>query len=326
MGLLVEAQRAAASTAGALDERLAREAEPARTQLPAPVAPGLARRLQVVEARGVQELNRLAALGREEERRGRELIEASLQETTKRSVDAVLEITVPQIAESPEVRELIRVESKGVLEDFLEQVQSRVAEADDRLEGLVHGAGSRLRRLFRPGKQAPADLPTTNPLDPTSPAAARQGQTAGFISRLAALAIDGWAILVGIASARSVVSGVTSVVHLSVPGTYESVLEGAALAAGGLVVGGYLVFGWTVFGSTVGTALMGLQVVARSGGRVSLGAGLLRLLGYLLSALPLYLGFLWVLLDRKRLGWHDYLSGTKVVYSSIRGRRSSRPS
>jgi uncharacterized RDD family membrane protein YckC len=34
-----------------------------------------------------------------------------------------------------------------------------------------------------------------------------------------------------------------------------------------------------------------------------------------LSALPLFAGFLWVLIDDERRGWHDRFAGTQVVYA-----------
>jgi uncharacterized RDD family membrane protein YckC len=59
--------------------------------------------------------------------------------------------------------------------------------------------------------------------------------------------------------------------------------------------------------------LLGVKVVARGGGRLTLGRAIVRLFGYLISALPFYLGFLWILGPR-RLGLHDFLAGTEVVY------------
>ena len=40
-----------------------------------------------------------------------------------------------------------------------------------------------------------------------------------------------------------------------------------------------------------------------------------RYLGYIGCFLSLGLGFLWVLLDNQRQGWHDTFAGTCVVYS-----------
>ena len=38
-----------------------------------------------------------------------------------------------------------------------------------------------------------------------------------------------------------------------------------------------------------------------------------RLLCYLVSALPFYLGFLWAAFDRRKQGWHDKIAGTVVI-------------
>lgn len=71
---------------------------------------------------------------------------------------------------------------------------------------------------------------------------------------------------------------------------------------------------WMMLGGTPGKLLMGCELVdGRSGHRVSLGQALLRYLGYLLSALPLGLGFLWILWDRRKQGFHDKLAGTLVI-------------
>jgi uncharacterized RDD family membrane protein YckC len=59
---------------------------------------------------------------------------------------------------------------------------------------------------------------------------------------------------------------------------------------------------------------MGLLVVKTSGSRLGLGGALVRWLGYWLSAI-LFLGFLWILVDGRRQGWHDKLARTLVVYS-----------
>jgi uncharacterized RDD family membrane protein YckC len=38
-------------------------------------------------------------------------------------------------------------------------------------------------------------------------------------------------------------------------------------------------------------------------------------IGLVLAALPLYLGFLWSLVDNRRQGLHDKVAGTCVVYA-----------
>ena len=71
---------------------------------------------------------------------------------------------------------------------------------------------------------------------------------------------------------------------------------------------------WWCCQGTPGKLLLGCRVVdVRSGGRPQVWQVVVRLLGYAVSALPLGLGFLWMLWDRRRQGWHDKLARTAVV-------------
>jgi hypothetical protein len=65
----------------------------------------------------------------------------------------------------------------------------------------------------------------------------------------------------------------------------------------------------------VGKMTVGIKVVGADGQPPTGGRALLRYVGYALSGLVLSLGFLWVIFDRKRQGWHDKIAGTYVVYS-----------
>jgi uncharacterized RDD family membrane protein YckC len=71
---------------------------------------------------------------------------------------------------------------------------------------------------------------------------------------------------------------------------------------------------WMLAGKTLGKAIMGIRVIGPRGARVTLGRALRRYLGYWLAALPLFLGFFWVLITEERTGWHDKLAGTRVIY------------
>ncbi len=72
---------------------------------------------------------------------------------------------------------------------------------------------------------------------------------------------------------------------------------------------------WVTRGATPGKIWVGLRIVdAATGGAVPFPRLVLRYLGYVVSALPLGLGFAWILWDRRRQGWHDKLAGTLVVH------------
>ncbi len=74
----------------------------------------------------------------------------------------------------------------------------------------------------------------------------------------------------------------------------------------------FLLF-WLKGGQTLGMRSWRLRVVRSDGAALTLSDALKRLLGALLSWLPLGLGYLWILVDRDRLAWHDRLSGTRLV-------------
>ena len=82
-----------------------------------------------------------------------------------------------------------------------------------------------------------------------------------------------------------------------------------------LFIIGYHVFFWHTVGQTPGKAIMGIRIVPLQGGRLSLWRAFLRYFGYTLSGISLGLGFLWILIDDRRMGWHDKLARTCVIYT-----------
>ena len=67
-------------------------------------------------------------------------------------------------------------------------------------------------------------------------------------------------------------------------------------------------------GKTLGKIFMGIRVESSQGEDLPVGVSFLRLVGYLLSALPVGAGFLWSVLDKDHATWHDKLAGSRVVY------------
>ena len=95
-------------------------------------------------------------------------------------------------------------------------------------------------------------------------------------------------------------------------------LKVAFLAAGGVVfviwTVSYFVVFWSTTGQTPGNRLMRLRVCrARDGGVLPPRQALLRFAGLVLAALPLFAGFLPILVDDRRRGLHDMLARTVVV-------------
>lgn len=81
-----------------------------------------------------------------------------------------------------------------------------------------------------------------------------------------------------------------------------------------------------VAGQTIGKSLLGVRVVAAADGApVTVGPALLRHVAYLLSLLPLGLGFLMAGLRRDKRALHDLVAGTRVERIVPRRRVSRRP-
>ncbi|MBI4179115.1 RDD family protein [bacterium] len=66
-------------------------------------------------------------------------------------------------------------------------------------------------------------------------------------------------------------------------------------------------------GKTFGKHLLKLKVVRTDGSALRYNRAFLRTLLYYLSALPMFLGFLWVFFSKDRTAWHDRISETLVV-------------
>ena len=93
--------------------------------------------------------------------------------------------------------------------------------------------------------------------------------------------------------------------------TGENALYRAVLV---LTVCAFFVGFWTWRGRTWGMQSWGLQLETMDGARPGLAQATVRLIAALLSWAPLGLGFLWQLVDKDRLAWHDRLSGTRLVH------------
>jgi uncharacterized RDD family membrane protein YckC len=87
----------------------------------------------------------------------------------------------------------------------------------------------------------------------------------------------------------------------------------SALAIIALAVG-YFPYFWASSGQTPGMAIMKIKVVRDAdGGPVTAGTAILRLLGFWVSSLVFYIGFIWIFVDQRRRGWMDLIAGTVVV-------------
>ena len=133
-----------------------------------------------------------------------------------------------------------------------------------------------------------------------SEAPATFGQYAGFWRRFGAATVDFLIYLI-----------VFVVIDAQFPNTPE--YENSAI----LLVPLWPLYHWLLIGfrgKTVGKMLFHIKVVNREGKKPGVGrAFLLEVLGKLLSLGSFYLGFLWIIRDKKKQGWHDKIADTYVV-------------
>ena len=140
-------------------------------------------------------------------------------------------------------------------------------------------------------------------------ARALQGHRAGFVSRIAADAVDlgviwaiGLAALLFAAVVRYLLTG---------PPFRTPVLPNWLDAILGMIIAvGYLASGWASTGRTVGKQVAGLRVMDHTGRRLPLGRALLRAALYVVFPA----GLLWVLVSRRNASVQDLLVRTVVIY------------
>ncbi|GLX78984.1 RDD family protein [Thalassotalea insulae] len=74
---------------------------------------------------------------------------------------------------------------------------------------------------------------------------------------------------------------------------------------------------WCYMSATPGKMVCQLTIIdADTGEKPSTRQCIGRYLGYYVSMLPLFLGIIWVGLDKRKQGWHDKLAGTLVIKHS----------
>jgi uncharacterized RDD family membrane protein YckC len=80
-----------------------------------------------------------------------------------------------------------------------------------------------------------------------------------------------------------------------------------------LVALAYFAGMWAWKGTTIGGIVLGIKVVRLDGRPVNLLVALVRGMAAGFSTMVLFLGFLWIIWDADKQGWHDKIAGTVVV-------------
>jgi uncharacterized RDD family membrane protein YckC len=146
----------------------------------------------------------------------------------------------------------------------------------------------------------------------------------GLVTRALAFALDAAVINAVAILTAAVVTLTFSVVNL--PDELQTVAVAAGAALYLLWSIGYFVTFWATTGQTPGNRVLGIRVIPAGDGRLRPRRALWRFAGLTLAALPLFAGFLLILVDDRRRGLHDRLAGTLVVEAEREGdaRRRAR--
>ena len=122
------------------------------------------------------------------------------------------------------------------------------------------------------------------------------GPRAGFWRRFAALFIDGIILSVIDLILRVALKGVGADLSVVASIVYSTLFIGSAK------------------GQTPGMSALGIRVISFDGsGSIGYGRAFIRWLGLLLSTIPLFLGFFWMLWDKENQCWQDKLASDVVV-------------
>jgi uncharacterized RDD family membrane protein YckC len=245
--------------------------------------------VRVLQGPAVEEAMRGALESPAVERALFEAIDSQLVDTVWQRVLASDEAQklVERIAQAPEVRAAIASQGVGFLDDIRREIGKVARRIDDGIERIV-------RRLFRrPRRTEPTDC-------------------AGAFTRILAFALDVGVLNLAFIAISALVAFVASVVFPSDATTPALAVGALAWLVAGAI---YLTSFWSLTGQTPGMSIVGIRVVAPGLARVPMRMSLRRLLGSVLAAIPLGLGFVGILFSERRRGLQDVLGHTEVRYS-----------
>lgn len=135
---------------------------------------------------------------------------------------------------------------------------------------------------------------------------ALQGTLADPGSRFLAYLID-VGVIIAAAIVVSILAAILGAIHLGFLGGLLLFLLWVAVLC-------YTPYFWaTQNGQTLGKKAMHIRVVRVDGQPLTIGTAIVRYIGYWISSFVFYLGYLWILWDPQKQGWHDKIANTFVV-------------
>jgi uncharacterized RDD family membrane protein YckC len=192
--------------------------------------------------------------------------------------------TLSSVLSSPEVRHALTRQSTGFAADIAAALRRKARGADGGLESAV-------RKVF--GRPRP---------DP------QRAGYGGLVTRGLAFVMDLLIIHVIYLVGGGMIGLITSIFGTLKPTWLVGTLAGVA---GILLVGIYFVLFWSTAGQTPGGRIMRLRV-EHDGDAPAVWRSIVRLVGVVLSIIPMFAGYIPVLFDSRRRGLPDYMAGTVI--------------
>ena len=132
---------------------------------------------------------------------------------------------------------------------------------------------------------------------------------AGFWIRLGAAVVD----LVILIFILSVVLYVCSRFTVAIPFTFKIIMPVSVIIS---IAYSVIFSAWR--GQTPGKIITGIKVIRTDSSLISWQYALLRYFGYIVSTIPIFIGFIWIAIDSHKQGLHDKIADTYVVKLPVR--------
>lgn len=204
---------------------------------------------------------------------------------------------------------------------YCEQCGKRIAETAKfcpycgNAVGIVDNAQS--QQSVKQEISTPPSLETRKESTPTSLEPKQEPKYVGFWARFAANFLDGILISIFVSPASIYIGQLVSRDRFwGYYGIRESGAKALAFYSVLFVLSQIILLVlWFVKRASVGKMAISAKIVDAKTGKAPTKKQLIgRYFAYVLSTLPLGLGFLWIAFDSKKQGWHDKLAGTAVIY------------
>lgn len=135
----------------------------------------------------------------------------------------------------------------------------------------------------------------------------------GFWKRLLATIVDTVVLLIVIVPLLWWIYGPS---YFTTPGSFKGIAD---IVINYVLPALAVILFWKFRGATPGKMLISAKIVDASTGKApSAGQLIGRYFSYIVSTVPLCLGFLWIAFDARKQSWHDKLAGTVVIYDDAK--------